>query len=455
MFDILIFGPDSKNLKEAFEKTLDRDIFTVKDTEPSDDLIKKLTIASCSLLVLSGLEGRRALEILKAIKKNDPRIVVLIAAEASNVKDAVEAIREGAYHYVIKPLSEVDISRIVKGAYEAYSLKKRVMLSAPRLKVDEKLEITSDNDSMMRIFSIIDKLAIVDTSVLIRGENGTGKELVAKAIHSNSLRKDGPFVAVNCGAIPENLIESEFFGHERGAFTDAEKRVLGKIQYAGGGTLFLDEIGELPLSMQAKLLRVLQEKTFTPVGANHELHADIRIVAATNRDLEKMIKECTFREDLFYRLNVLPVYLPPLRDRIEDIPILVDQCVRKFNKEQGKAIKKIETAAHELLRNYSWPGNIRELENVIELAFVLETGDIIKKESLPAHIQKLSMVKSDNIKLMDYEQDKEKFEKDFIIMVLKKFKGKINKTIEHANIPKNTLLRKLKKYGINPKDYEK
>jgi transcriptional regulator with PAS, ATPase and Fis domain len=314
----------------------------------------------------------------------------------------------------------------------------------------------------------------VETAVLIRGESGTGKELVAQSLHYNGPRKDNRFVAVNCSAIPETLMESEFFGHEKGAFTGADTRKIGKFQYAEGGTLFLDEIGEIPPSMQVKLLRVLQEKKFTPVGSNREIEMNVRIVAATNRNLESMIESGTFREDLFYRLNVLPIQLPPLRDRKNDIESLARYFVDKFNQRYGKEVRGLSPEALATLRAHRWPGNIRELENVLEHAFVLESGEWISLESLPDKIQKVmppeavaelgleegsvplageAMSFRMSIQKFDFQASKEEFEKQFLINALRAFRGKINQTALHANIPKKTLLRKLEKYGITAKDY--
>jgi transcriptional regulator with PAS, ATPase and Fis domain len=314
---------------------------------------------------------------------------------------------------------------------------------------------------MNRVFSLVEKLARVNTSVLIRGENGTGKELVARAIHFNSSRKDGPFVAVNCAAIPDNLIESELFGHEKGAFTGAEQRKIGKFQFAANGTLFLDEIGDTSLATQVKLLRVLQEHSFTPVGSNREITVDARIIAATNQDLEKLIKEGKFREDLFYRLNVMPIFLPALRERREDIPSLVFHFIEKFNLEHRSQIKGITPEAIQLLENFDWPGNIRELENAIEHAFIVENTEHITYFSLPEYIRKQSRrfttpleQKGDSAFYhLDWEKGKEAFEREFIVQALKNHQGRINITAESANIPKNTLLRKIKKYQINPKDF--
>jgi transcriptional regulator with PAS, ATPase and Fis domain len=306
---------------------------------------------------------------------------------------------------------------------------------------------------------------------------------------------------VNCSAIPETLIESEFFGHEKGAFTGADSRKIGKFQYADGGTLFLDEIGDVSPAMQVKLLRALQEKRFTPVGSNREVEVNVRIVAATNRNLEEMIKKGEFREDLFYRLNVLPVFLPPLRERKDDVEVLAGYFVEKFNQVHRKNIKGITPQAMQLLKNYNWPGNIRELENVIEHAFVIENGQEITPQSLPETIAGLSVsvaptrhpdrsrpqapgltpagraalldddadddapiqVDASNmapmgftldINKLDFQANKEEFERQFLINALKAFKGRINQTAIHANIPKKTLLRKLEKYGINARDFQ-
>jgi DNA-binding NtrC family response regulator len=325
---------------------------------------------------------------------------------------------------------------------------------------------------------------------LIRGASGTGKELVARAIHSNSSYKDGKFVAINCSAIPENLFESELFGHEKGAFTGADQRKIGKFQYAEGGTLFLDEIGDLPLLMQVKLLRVLQEKAFTPVGANREIESNVRIIAATNRPLEDMIKKGTFREDLYYRLNVMPINLPSLGERRADIDHLVGLFIQKFNRAQGKKVINVTSEALSVLKKYDWPGNIRELENIIEHAFILEESNMLQVSSLPESLLNATGTELSAAQLkareesldregtsvedtddeagdapesqdlitisgesLDFNKHKEAFEKEFIIKALKMFKGRINQTALHANIPKKTLLRKIEKYGIIARDY--
>lgn len=402
------------------------------------------------------------LEALKQIKEIDPRTFVVIMTAHSNLNDAVVAIKEGAYDYVEKPVHADKLSSIVKKSIEAHEMISELTASNPIFDDDIESEIVGQNTKMKEVFNLIYKLSKVDTTVLIRGENGTGKELVAKAIHFNSAKKSGPFVAINCGAIPENLMESELFGHEKGAFTGAIERKIGKFQLANNGTLFLDEIGELKPEMQVKLLRALQEKKFTPVGSNREVKTNARIIAATNRNLEKMMEDQDFREDLFYRLNVMPIFLPPLRERSDDIPELALSFLEKFSKTHAKAIHSIEPECLDLMKKYRWPGNIRELENVIERAFIIENSQVMTVSSLPENMRSLSKPKSEATSVidtvsssgpLDFELFKEQAEKDFIVSALKANKGKINQTVAQANIPKNTLLRKIRKYNINVKDY--
>ena len=399
------------------------------------------------------------LEALQRIKEDEPGTFVVIMTAHSNLQDAVAAIREGAYDYIEKPVQAAKLTQIVRKALEARELVSDLALSNPIFDDDVDSEFVGHSSKMKEVFGLIYKLAKVDTTVLLRGENGTGKELVARAIHFNSPRKDGAFIAVNCGAIPENLMESEFFGHEKGAFTGAVERKIGKFQLANNGTLFLDEIGELKPEMQVKLLRVLQDRRFTPVGGLREVKTNTRIVAATNRNLEMMIEEKDFREDLFYRLNVMPIFLPPLRERRDDIPALVQHFMKKFSKSMGREISQMSAEALQILQNHSWPGNIRELENTIERAFIVENSNVItalglanltgpnaKRSGQPGD------AKAAAASPLDFEVFKEQAEKDFIIQALKANNGRINQTVARANIPKNTLLRKIKKYGINVKD---
>lgn len=439
------------------------------------------------------------LEALRLIKEHDPGIIVLMITAHATLDHAVQAVKDGAYNYLSKPVSGDELLALVDKAVSAHTMISNIAASAPVL-VEAGRKIIGNTQQMQKVFNIIHRLAKVDTPVLIRGASGSGKELVAKAMHYNSARKDEKFVAINCSAIPENLFESELFGHEKGSFTGADQRKIGKFQFAEGGTLFLDEVGDMPVMMQVKILRVLQEKLFTPVGSNREISTNVRIVAATNRPLEDMIKAGTFREDLFYRLNVVPIFLPALADRKEDIENLINIFIKKFNQAHGKRISGVAVDALSALKKYQWPGNIRELENVIEHAFVLETNNVITLASLPESVlaaagvslidvlsqppvletkasaparfeddEDLGVVDGEDLDLeegddgsmnlqaggesLDFNAQKEAFEREFIIKALKTFKGRINQTALHANIPKKTLLRKIEKYGIIAKDY--
>jgi two-component system, NtrC family, response regulator AtoC len=448
--------------------------WTFEEASNGKEALKELARSTYDLVLMDvRMPEMGGMDALKKIKSTDPRTFVVLMTAQANFRDAIEAIKEGAYDYVEKPVRPEQIVRIVNKALEAREMVSSLAISNPVLDDDVDSEFVGSSRQMKKIFELIARLAKVDTTVLIRGENGTGKELVARAIHFNGPQKNGPFTAVNCGAIPENLMESEFFGHEKGSFTGASERKIGRFQVASGGTLFLDEIAELTPQLQVKLLRVLQEKKFTPVGSTREIKSNARIIAATNRNLEKAIEEGRFREDLFYRLNVMPIFLPPLRERPDDIPGLVDFFIKKFAKRHQRDISSIEPHALSALTHFAWPGNIRELENVIEHCFIIENSSQITFDSLPDSVKNSARLLEQQGEMpspqsagapgvkgaasgapLDYDLRKEQFEKEFIINALKSNRGRINQTVAHANIPKNTLLRKIKKYGISPRDYE-
>jgi DNA-binding NtrC family response regulator len=479
MRKILVVDDDS-DLRMTVVSALTEGQYQVDQASDGEEAVNRVRASQYDLVVLDvNMPRMTGLEALKEIKAHDPSIMVIILTAFSNIRDAVEATRLGAYNYLEKPVKSDNLVYMIDQAFRSQNMVKSLSYSAPVFNLPSGNEFVGQSNEMKKIFSVIDRLARVETAVLIRGESGTGKELVAQSLHYNGPRKDNRFVAVNCSAIPETLMESEFFGHEKGAFTGADSRKIGKFQYAEGGTLFLDEIGEIPASMQVKLLRVLQEKKFTPVGSNREIEMNVRIVAATNRNLETMIKDGSFREDLFYRLNVLPVQLPPLRERKNDIEALAKYFIDKFNQRYKKQVKSLSEDALAALKAHRWPGNIRELENVMEHAFVLETTDLITLPSLPDKIRGADQLTATgekgvakiglsegaipmegdtlsfkmNIQKFDFQASKEEFEKQFLISALRAFKGKINQTALHANIPKKTLLRKLEKYGITAKDY--
>lgn len=489
---------DDKVLQQNVKQALEYHHFVVDVADNGKQALNKVYGQKYDLVVMDvNMPEMDGIQALSEIKKHDPSVIVLILTAYSNVTDAVKAVKEGAYNYLEKPISSDNLVALIKRALKARSMVETVGFSSPTLSIGEPStsndKFVGESNAMKKVFDVISKLAKVNTPVLIRGESGTGKELVAKAIHYNSPRKDEKFVTINCGAISENLIESELFGHEKGAFTGADQRKIGKFQFAEGGTIFLDEIGDVSAAMQVKLLRVLQEKTFMPVGSNREIKVDVRIIAASHKPFEEMIKEGTFREDLFYRLNVLPVYLPPLRERNTDIPHLVNHYIQYFNNVHNLKVKGCDPAAMEVLINYSWPGNIRELRNIIEHCFIMEASDMIHISSLPSVVfkdkQKVidkdsreedSVIDLEDIQnsvldhstskigndvqfsfgtklgdggKLDFAVAKDLFEREFIVQALKINKGRINQTALNANIPKKTLLRKIEKYEINPKDY--
>lgn len=490
MFKVLVVDDDA-DLRLSVSSALSENHYRVDQATNGEEAVNRVRAGNYQLVLLDvNMPNLSGLEALKEIKAHDPSIIVIILTAFSNVRDAVEATKEGAYNYLEKPIKAENLVYLIDKALKAQAQVRNMSLSAPVFKLPNGTDFIGQSTEMKRVFSVIDKLSRVDTAVLIRGESGTGKELVAQALHSNGPRKDNRFVTINCSAVPETLIESEFFGHEKGAFTGADSRKIGKFQYADGGTLFLDEIGDICPAMQVKLLRALQEKKFTPVGSNREVEVNVRIVAATNRNLEDMIKKGEFREDLFYRLNVLPIQLPPLRDRKNDIEALATYFIEKFNQQHHKNISRLAPEAMELIKAHSWPGNIRELENVIEHAFVIESGNEITASSLPdvltgtrVRSMGLSVDLDDDsdddmidaegevlatgtmdiampgkgftldINRLDFQANKEEFERQFLISALKAFKGRINQTALHANIPKKTLLRKLAKYGISAREY--
>lgn len=446
--------------------------FEVEEASNGAEAVTKFKTGDWDLVLMDvRMPELNGIEALKQIKEHDPKTFVVLMTAHSNLQDAVAAIKEGAYDYLEKPVQPAKLIEIVTRANEARDMVSRLALSNPIFDDDIDSEFVGTSKKMRDVFDLIHRLCKVDTTVLIRGENGTGKELVARAIHFNSPRKSGAMISINCGAIPETLIESEFFGHEKGAFTGAHERKIGKFQLANNGTIFLDEVAELKPEMQVRLLRVLQEKKFMPVGSNREVKTDARIIAATNRNLEKMIEDGTFREDLFYRLNVMPIFLPPLRDRIDDLPELSQYFMKRFSRAHNRTITSIADDAIEVLKKYRWPGNIRELENVIERAFIVENSERITLQSLPEGLiakakEQMAPLQAANLTThmaaasdekdggLDYEAFKEQAEKEFIISALRANKGRINKTVAEANIPKNTLLRKIKRYGIIVDDYK-
>jgi DNA-binding NtrC family response regulator len=390
-------------------------------------------------LKMPGMDGLQALAELRQVAPNTE--VVMMTAYAT-VDTAVQAMKSGAFDYLVKPFDPDEVDLLIKKVVSHQELVLENILLRRRLEEREEFdEIIGQSQPMLDLFETLSRVAPADSTVLITGESGTGKELVARAIHGNSPRCYYPFITVSCGALPDSLLESELFGHEKGAFTGADQIRKGRIEMANGGTLFLDEIGEISAKTQVDLLRVFQEKKIQRLGSEGEIPVDVRILAATNRDLLKAIGEKRFREDLYYRLNVISIHLPPLRERKEDIPILAESFIRKFCLEMNKDLVKIGPEAMRLLRNYHWPGNIRELENIIERALVIGTGKAIVPGDLPfgqGQIQQAEL--PDSIREM---------ERLHIKRILNTTAWNISQSARRLGIDRQTLYNKMQKYGLS------
>lgn len=383
------------------------------------------------------------LTLLEQIKSQYPDTQVLVITAFATVENAVVAMKKGAADYLLKPVNLEQLNLVLKKIEDNLNLVAENRYLKRKLEsVDSFPDLIGQSAAFQKTLSEISLVCQSDTTVLIRGESGTGKELAARAIHSGSKRAGGPFLAVNCAALPETLLESELFGYERGAFTGAQKRRIGRFELADKGTLFLDEIGDLSPSMQAKLLRVLETRSFERLGGSENIKIDIRLITATNRDLEKKIADGSFREDLFFRLNVIPINLPPLRERKEDILLLVDQFIKKFSAKSDKNIKGITPEAKDILTSYNWPGNIRELENIIERAVVLTRNETIDKASLGGLTNTATSTYAGN------DLNLEILEKKAILEALRQSEGKLIEAAGLLGIHRNTLRLKIKHFGI-------
>ncbi|HYA90926.1 MAG TPA: sigma-54 dependent transcriptional regulator [Thermodesulfobacteriota bacterium] len=392
------------------------------------------------------------LEFLREIKKTGGQATIIMMSAYGTMDTAIEAMKLGAYDYISKPFKPDEIILILRKAEEREQLRRENQLLRKEVGKEYSFEnIVSKNEKMQKIFDVIKKVSQYKSTVLITGESGTGKELVARALHYNSDRSQNAFIAVNCGAIPENLLESELFGHAKGAFTDAIRTKKGLFEEADGGTLFLDEIGELPGQLQVKLLRVLQDGEIRRIGESKPIQIDVRIVAATVKDLSKEVNEGRFREDLFYRLNVLPIHIPPLRERKEDIPLLIQHFIGKYNQAMNKDVADVDHKALDTLINYKWYGNVRELENTIERAIVLSEKNDIELENLPIEIQNFKEEFQPEA-LSDEEYSIKKTSKvleiNLIKKALKKTKGNHTHAAKLLEISHRALLYKIKEYGI-------
>ncbi|MGE4318596.1 MAG: sigma-54-dependent transcriptional regulator [Deferribacterales bacterium] len=442
-------------VRENLERTLSLKGYDVFTAENRQSTISQISESDIDLVLLDLNLGRDSgLDILREIKETVPDILVIIITGYGTVETAVEALKMGAYDYIKKPFKADAIHLIVRLALETQSLK-RELKSLKRDGV-QLPEVVGSSRPMKDVFKKIAEVAKHETAtVLITGESGTGKEVAARAIHNLSPRKDRPFIDINCGSLPYNLLESELFGHEKGAFTDAKSRKTGLLEEANGGTLFLDEIGDMDMNLQVKLLRVLEERKLRRLGSNRNIDIDVRIIAATNKDLKEAINTKEFREDLYYRLNVFPIYLPPLRERKDDIPPLLNFFLGRFNAEFKKDIKEISKDALELFRNYSWPGNIRELKNMVERICIMNSASSITADMLPREIAGEKHDKNGGTALeipetgADLENMLSDIEKQLLSKAFSMTKGNVSKMSRLLNIPRGTLRYKLEKHNIS------
>ncbi len=450
---------DEESIREFFEIMLRREgyeVVTAGNGKQALDLLKSqgmdLVISDIQMPEMSGME------LLTKVKDIDPETVVVMITAFGSTETAVEAMKLGAYDYIQKPFKIDEVKIIIRQALEKRTLK----LENVQLKKELGTKYAFDNiiggaPPMLRIYEMVKRVANTKSSVLITGESGTGKELIARAIHYNGPLKDKPFVTVNCGAIPENLMESEMFGHKKGSFTGAIADKKGLFEVANAGTIFLDELGELPLSMQVKLLRVIQEGTFKRVGATDDINVDVRVISATNKNLDTEVKTGRFREDLFYRMNVIQIHCPPLRERKEDIPMLASHFLDKFSKALGIHVKKVSDAAMDVIKRYHYPGNVRELENIVERTVALEPGQTILPESLPRHLLEThqpagqldaNKIEIDDQKGIDLEKLVADFERTLLTKALQQTGGVKKKAAKLLSISFRSMRYRVDKYGL-------
>ena len=456
MKEKILIVDDQVSFCNHIQAALDMEGYQAVVTHNAEQAMAQLTSQPFDILLTDmKMPGMGGLDLFKTARKIDPEISGIIMTAYGSISSAVAAIKHGASDYLQKPFEPESLLMVIeKTARERQMLQEIRHL---RKEVNKKYafgSIIGKNYKMQAIYALIKKVSGTDARVFITGETGVGKELVAKAIHFNSPRKNRPFVSINCGALAETLLETELFGHEKGAFTGAIRRKVGKFEYARGGTVFLDEVGDISTGMQVKLLRVLQEKQLERVGGNQPIDVDVRIISATNQDIKEKIKNGEFRIELFYRLNVVPIHIPPLRERIEDIPLLVNHFIRKFNKNFNKHILKITTQALSQLMQHTWPGNVRELENVLERAFVITDGDTIDTIFLSHDIQNnesLNALPGTNIDIpfkVAWSMAEKRFEKTYLSEALKRYEGNVSKTAKETGINPRTLWRKIKKYNL-------
>jgi DNA-binding NtrC family response regulator len=438
---------DEEIVRESLLEWLREDGYQVEAEEDGLKALEKFKERSWDIALIDlKMPKMDGLELMEKVKESHPETQVVIITAYATVNTAVQAMKIGAYDYLVKPFNPEELSLLIKRLVESQTLIKEISYLRKELQKQYQFyDLISKSDTMQRVFDLAHTIAKSNSNILILGESGTGKELLARAIHNESLRAPGPFIPVSCVALTETLLESELFGHEKGAFTDAIAQKKGKFELADGGTIFLDEIGDISPKLQLSLLRVLQEREFTRVGGTKPIKVDVRIIAATNRDLKKGVEEGKFRDDLYYRLNVISIELPPLREHKEDVPLLAHHFIEKLNIEMGGKVERISEEALDLLLEYDWPGNVRELENVMERAMVITKGTFIKAEDLHLSPQ---VTKIRGTTPLSGDKTIKAVEKKHIAKILTENNWNIQKSAEQLGIDRVTLYNKIKKYKL-------
>jgi len=438
----ILIVDDELIMRESLAGWLQRDGHQVEKAASGEEALALLKAVKFDILLVDmKMEGMSGLDVLQRVRESDPDVAVVIITAFGSISTAIDAMKHGAYDYLLKPFDPNELGMLIDKIVQRQAQERETLFLKEEYRDRTRFEnMMGQAPAMQRVFDLVQDVAPNDTTVLILGETGTGKGLAARAIHTHSPRCEGPFVVVNCGAFPEHLLESELFGYQKGAFTDAKTTKKGRLELAHQGTLFLDEIGEISMRMQIDLLRVLEDKVFYRVGGTQPIEADFRVIAATNKDLEKAIKERTFREDLYYRLNVISFIMPPLRERREDIPLLAEHFLRRFSSETNKEIDQISREAMDEMMLYDWPGNVRELENAIERAVVIGKGRKILPKDLPIFRQEYVQSASDpSLKAV---------EREHILHILNKNEWNISRSAAVLGIDRTTLYHKMRRYRI-------
>jgi DNA-binding NtrC family response regulator len=445
----ILIVDDEKIVRESLYHWFEEEDYIVDTAEDGETALKKYEKEIFDLLLVDmKMPGMSGLDLLSKIKAIDNDALIILITAFASVPTAITALKNGAYDYVTKPVDPDELAHIVKKALEQRALKiENIQLKENIDEIIKPDNLIGESFQMKKIYELVHTVAQTDTTVMIRGESGTGKELVAKAIHINSSRKYFPIVPVNCGALAESILESELFGHEKGSFTGAQFRRKGKFEMADRGTIFLDEIGSISLKMQIELLRVIETKQFSRVGGNELIISDFRVITATNEPLEELVKAGKFREDLYYRLNVFSIIIPPLRERSEDIPLLVNFFIKKFSTVMNKKIKSVSKEAMDFLMNYGWPGNVRELENAIERAMVVGKNESITVDDLPFHVSR------NNFELDSDDKSLSSMERKYILKTLNENSWNISKTAQTLEIDRVTLYNKINKFNLRKNEY--